>query len=156
MADDTVRINRKAFQSSDVILKCDGYSYEGWKTTSYGHKRSRVLVYPANASMTPTAVTSGKYEPGELKIGFRIESATLLRERCAAKTGTKSYGDHVFPVMLQYVSSGKPPVKVEFRDVWIAGEDNSEGDNADPSIEEVVFGFLLMKKNGLTLASAGR
>lgn len=152
---DIVRINGRAFSAASVILKLDGFTFEGWKSITYGHKRTRVLVYPQNAAQQPGALTRGKYEPGELKLSMRLESAQLLRERCAAKSlDGKSYGDHVFPSMLQYVDGNKPPVKVEFRSCWIASEDNSEGDSPDPSHEDVVFGFMLMKKNGLTLAAS--
>jgi hypothetical protein len=152
MAIDTVRINGFAASWGATELKFAGERFHKFTAIDYGDKRTRTLVYGADKSQAPIGRSSGKYEPGVLKISGPKFAIQELRAWFATQAPDgKSYGNAIIPkVTLQFIQSDTV-ITVEFDDVTWESSANGHSESADALATDVELQPTRVRENGLTL-----
>lgn len=150
---DTVNINGNLFDFGSQELTFDNNTINGYTSITYGgEKRARTKGYGAGRSRRPRGRTGGKYTPPDVKIKFYLDSWAKVMAWAAAKSADgKSYGDAVFPAMLQFVEPGFNTHVVKFDRMSIVEVGGDGEDNDDPNMIEIGFDCMGCERDGLTL-----
>ena len=133
-----------------LVLASGQIEVEGWTEVTWGHKRTRTKGYGQGRHHAPQVRTSGKYEVDNVKIKFRKDHADALRLGLAAMSSGVSYGNVVFPIMIQLVEDDVVS-SIEFRDATVAVEGGTMTEGPDGIMEEIEFDIMRALLNGLTL-----
>lgn len=152
---DSFRINGNAVSWGSFFLKIDGERFYGVTSVSYDHKRERALGWGMDGSGAPTRRSRGKWTPGALKCQFYKDTAQEIRRKLAAlsPSGTE-YGYAEVDALLQYVE-GDAAGEVEFGRVVYVGVTATIEEGPELVKEEIEFGFMTCREDGLTLYAEG-
>lgn len=153
--DSIIAINGNAHDHGSVRIKIMGKPYFGIKSVKYDQKRTRGKVMKLGPAHAAIGFTQGTYECGDCTLTMLRRTAQDLRDHAAERAGTSSYGDAIFPIIVQYITPGVGPCKDELLRCSIMSDaGGTEQGSPDPLYEDVVFQVIKMKRNGKTLYTA--
>ena len=142
---DVKRINGNLVSSASCIFKFNGSRVFGFVEISWGSKRTRELGYGSARSGEPLGFTSGKYEPGKVKVKFFQHTWRRIRKEMAQRASDGvSYGSSVNQATLQIVEPGETPELTEFVDLTF-DEHTVSANNANAEAVQPEITFLVRK-----------
>jgi hypothetical protein len=154
---DGIRVNGNAYSWGSIRFKLDGERYFQISEITYADKRERVLFHGMGTHQAPTARSRGKYVPEPVKIKCLKETGANIRAALSAlnDTGGTSYGNAVFPMILQYAETQIGGIlkvtDVGFFDCVYVGTNSTESEGPDPLMEEIELQPMRIKRDGKTL-----
>lgn len=154
---DQVRINGNFHSWGSVIIKINGEPFTGLTEITYSDKRERVKGHGIGPHQGPRGRSRGKYTADDAKMSvYRDTGADLLASLAALSGNGLSYGDVVFPVVIQTIEPGNRPLTVTLDRCCItaANEPNQEG--TDPLMTELTLDVMAIYRNKLTLWDSSR
>jgi hypothetical protein len=148
---DVFRINGNAISWGSLALKIATEPFVGFTSISYGDKRARTKLFGMGRAQAARGRTRGKYETDPVKLKGPKATVQELRALLAAQAPDgKSYGDVIFPMVLQYIEN-EAQITVEFEDcAWTASTSGDE-EGGDPMTEEIEIDVMRIRRNGLVL-----
>jgi hypothetical protein len=149
---DQKRINGNIVSWGSIKATLDNDRYAGFVSISYADKLETVMVYGMGKAHAPRAQTRGKYSCEPVKLKGPKSTVEALRQALASRSesGT-SYGQHSFPVVVQYLETGDTSMLVELMECRYVGTSSSEEESADPLMEEIELTCKYIVRNGVTL-----
>ena len=151
MALDELKLNgvRLAWGSYKFVV--DDLDIYGITELTFSDKLTRTLGYSAGLSHAPTAISPGKYEVEEAKLKLYADTAKLLRQRLAEKSGTSSYGNVAFSVVAQGFEDRVGSIDVRLNYCYYAGTSKTITEGPDLQMEEISVQPLEILRDGLSL-----
>jgi hypothetical protein len=150
---DQIRVNGNVHSWGSIVAKIDGDRFHGFTSISYGDKRERVKGYGMGRHQAPRARSRGKYSTDPVKLAGPKSTIQALRDKLAS--GSSSYGDTEFQIVVQYVetgvSGGDSPMTVEIDRCVITADVSTNEESSDPLKDEIEIDCMLIRRNGLTL-----
>jgi hypothetical protein len=152
MPTDQIRSTKNAFSWGSIKLKVAGDPYYGFTSISFGDKIERAFGYGLGAHHGPRTQSKGKYSTEPVKLKGYPESVQILRATLAELSETgNSYGGVEFSATAMRVERDKEPILVELLGCLWAENASSDEENPDPTMEEITFTCMKVKRNGLVL-----
>lgn len=158
---DSFRINDTFYSWTSSKFLVANVSFEGITAMAYEMKRDVKTVYGARRDGLPMGRTSGKITIGDVTLSIFPDSWDIFTS-ILTPFGLGSFGDAVFPMMLQRIEpvaplSGTSPVlTTSFEQCRVTGYKHSGAEGTDESIIEVTLSALNITENGKSLASIVR
>lgn len=149
----TPRINGNMFSWASVTIRVNATLVSAIKSITYGDSRERSKGYGQGRHFGPIGQTSGKYTTD--KVVCEIEKGELqaLRQAIADASGSGSFGDLEFQIVVQYEEPDRGVITDEINGCTWGKNSASTNDGGDPNYESVEFDCLSIKWDGLTLYS---
>lgn len=148
---DVFRVNGNVISWGSCSLKIDSEPFVGFTSISYGDKRERAKLFGMGRAQSARGRTRGKYTTDPIKLkGPKSTVQTLRAQLAASASDGKSYGDVIFPMVLQYIED-ETQITVEFEDCAWTGATSSDEEGADAMMEEIEIDVMRIRRNGLVL-----
>lgn len=159
-----LRVNSALYSWTSCIFKVDNLptAPDGtpWDIVSldFEEKRERKVVYSNRQDGRPRGKTSGKYSVPSVTMKMLTAQHMKLLQYLALSTGTPSYGDAEFGILVQVAEPviGAQPITYSLKQVTIDDIKDGHEEGIDELVTEFELGVLNMSRNGLTLWSAIR
>lgn len=142
-----------------------GLPYKGVKGVTFKETREVKLVHAAQQDGVPLGITSGIYKVENLSFTILRDSAAGLMADLALLSGTNSYGDCIFPYLLQVyeplMGSTTPqvpsvPLSTAISGCRITGVEDKQELGSDELVTEFTCMAVFVIRNSGTLWSATR
>jgi hypothetical protein len=150
MAADDIRINGFTHSWTSTKVTIDGEQYVGLSKISWEHAIEEGLVRGQGAK--PLGRTRGQYTPGTVAITMRKSSAMALKNNLAAKSSDgETFGEVVFPIVVQYLEPDDTPITVELNQCRLLKSSTANEQGTDASAEDLELSCIEIVENGKKL-----
>ncbi len=150
---DEIRVNGNLHSWGSITVKVDGDRFFGFTSIGYSDSRERVKAYGMGRAQAPRGRSRGKYATEPVTLAGAKGSMQQLRKALAdaGGSGSTSYGDTVFQIVVQYVEADDTPITDEIEDcVWVKNTASNE-EGPDPLVDEIEIDCLRIRRNNLVL-----
>lgn len=152
---DLIRVNSTLLSGNSCSFKFMGLPFVGVLDLQYDQKRTPKIVHGARKDGLPLGWTTGKYEPGTVKVKMLRDSFDKLTTILMGP-GLASYGDAEFPFVAQYAEPAQLPITVVMFPCRITSVAEGYSEGSDELVTDFEMATLSITTNGKPLYSIVR
>lgn len=144
----TTRINGRMFSWSSVSIRINGTLISAIKSIAYSDKIEPVKGYGSNRSFRPIGKTQGKYSTDPVTASIEVAELEDLRQALADASGTNSFGNVEFQIVVQYEEPGRGVYTDVIEGCTWTKTAAKADDGGDAIYLDVEFDCMAIKWNG--------